>query len=148
MTNTPNQGEPGNDLTEIFGPVIHAYTRAQGIADGVLHDVTDMAREVGFKIPVALTAGAWNDCVAWTDADDKRKGGFTGQSNNGRLWDVLNMTRFAAARQPDRDRVNVVLVRIPRSGRGTMARRVHLVAVVGPGDNAEPVITIMLPDED
>jgi type I site-specific restriction endonuclease len=31
----------------IFGEVIYSYTRAQAIEDGVLVDVTDMAKEAG-----------------------------------------------------------------------------------------------------
>ena len=34
-----------------FGPVLHAYTRAQAIEDGILVDVSETAREAGFKIP-------------------------------------------------------------------------------------------------
>ena len=30
-------------------PIIHSYTRADAIADGVLIDVTNEAREAGFK---------------------------------------------------------------------------------------------------
>src|SRR6185437_8267129 len=38
-----------------FGEVIYSYTRAQAIADGVLVDVSETAKEAGFKYPVALT---------------------------------------------------------------------------------------------
>ena len=53
--------EPQNPL---FGPVIYAYTRAQAIEDGVLADVTETAKEAGFKLPVAVWpcspgAAAW-----------------------------------------------------------------------------------------
>jgi len=34
--------------------VIHTYTRAQAIEDGVLIDVSEMAREAGFRWPVAV----------------------------------------------------------------------------------------------
>jgi len=36
--------------------VVSIYTRKQAISDGVLVDVTDMAKEAGIKYPVALTA--------------------------------------------------------------------------------------------
>jgi hypothetical protein len=36
--------------------LIYAYTRAQALADGVLVDVSQMAREAGFKFPTAITA--------------------------------------------------------------------------------------------
>lgn len=39
------------------------------------------------------------------------------------------------------------LYRVPR-GTGTAPLPVTLKAVIGPGDDAEPVITVMQPDED
>jgi len=36
--------------------LIHRYTRADALRDGVLIDVTATAKEAGFKYPVALTA--------------------------------------------------------------------------------------------
>jgi hypothetical protein len=47
------------DLEDLFGPVIHAYSRAEALEDGVLVDVTSTAREAGFRIPVALTRAVW-----------------------------------------------------------------------------------------
>ncbi len=44
-----------NDLTEFFGNVIHTYTRAQAIEDGVLIDVSETSSEAGFKWPAAIT---------------------------------------------------------------------------------------------
>lgn len=136
-----------SDLTDIFGPVIHSYTRAQGIADGVLHDVTTAARGAGFTTPVALTAAVYADCVAWTPKDEARKGG-TGQGESGRLWDVLWMAGLAARRARDTDRTEFELVRVPREGRGLKPRKVVLTLHIGPGDAGEPVITIMQPGED
>lgn len=34
--------------------VIHAYIRADAIADGVLHDVTELAAQQGMRYPVAI----------------------------------------------------------------------------------------------
>lgn len=136
--------------------VIHTYTRADAIRDGALIDVSELAREAGILWPVAITAAAHADTVVWTDTDEKRKG-FTGQDENGRLWDVLNMTRHAISafnrRRPRSaatigDRIVVRLVRVPREGRGTMPRKVELHAHYGPGDDGKPVITLMLPSED
>jgi len=45
--------------------VIDSYTRAQAIEDGVLIDVSNAAKEAGFRIPIALTTAVWADCVAW-----------------------------------------------------------------------------------
>lgn len=120
--------------------VVFSYSREQAIADGVLVDVSDMAREAGFRYPVAMTAAAWADCVAWPDSS---RG--TGQSESGRLWDVLWMTKVAI-KGADGDRVMVSVLRVP--ARGGRATPVAMHAVVGPGDEWEPVITIMLPGED
>lgn len=120
--------------------LIHSYTRSQAIADGVLHDVTDMAREAGFTMPVAITNGVYAECVAVPEEA-------TGQDEAGRLWDVLSMLRHAirSSRGAGSSIEFAVLVR--RSDNAP-ARPVQLYSVCGPGDHAEPVITIMLPGED
>lgn len=126
--------------------LIHSYSRAQAIRDGVLVDVTETAKETGFKIPVALTSAVYEDCVAWTEADNDRKN--TLQDEKGRLWDVLWMSFLAARKSLNSQRVPVRLVRVRREGPGDQPRLVDLVMVVGPGDEGEPVITIMQPGED
>ena len=131
---------------KLFGEVIYSYTRAQAIADGVLIDATEMAIDAGFKWPVALTAAAWADCVAWSDADNKRQ---AYQDQSGRLWDVLFMAAYAirTARNADQHML-FDLHCIPRNGRATKSQRLTLKLILGPGDDAQPVITIMLPKED
>jgi hypothetical protein len=42
------------EMKEIFGEVISAYTRADALADGVLIDASEIARPMGFLIPVAI----------------------------------------------------------------------------------------------
>lgn len=78
-----NDGSEGPEGNNPFGPVIYAYTRAQALADGVLVDVSNAAVEAGFKVPVALTRAAWDDCVEWNDEDTRRQ---TPQNASGRLW--------------------------------------------------------------
>ena len=84
--------------------------------------------------------------VAWSDADNRRKG--TMQDTNGRLWDVLYMARLAIRRSNGGRRVTFGMVRVPRDGRGRTPKPVNLVVTCGPGDDGEPVITIMQPRED
>jgi hypothetical protein len=43
--------------------LIHRYTRADALRDGVLIDVSAAAREAGIRWPVALTAATWTKCV-------------------------------------------------------------------------------------
>lgn len=131
-------------LESFFGKPIYVYTRADAIADGTLVDVSDMAREVGFRIPVAMTAAAWADCVVWSEADSKRQ---TAQDEAGRAWDVLWMAS-RAARHVRGERVPFQLCRVPRGGRAVRPRRTTLHLHIGPGDVGEPVITILLPTED
>lgn len=73
----PTPPKPEEDL---FGPVIHTYTRAQALADGVQIDFSEVAREAGFKIPVFITATVYNEFV-------KVPEGVIGQDEPGRLWD-------------------------------------------------------------
>lgn len=132
-------------LENIFGPVIHAYTRTQALEDGVLVDVTGVAQEAGFHIPVAMTIAAWTDSVEWTEADSKRQ---TKQDQSGRLWDVLWMAYLAARSSDKGSRKAFQLLRIPRGGRGVRPRLTTLHMQIGPGDEGEPVITIMQSHED
>ena len=135
-------------MTGIFddAEIIHVYTRAQAIRDGVLVDVTGRARELGFRFPVALTIAAWADCVAWDEQAAEKTGAC--QDESGRLHDVLWMTSLAV-RRTSGDRARVELLRVPRGGRrNARPQLVTLEAVCGPGDNMEPVITIQQPGED
>jgi hypothetical protein len=131
---------------ELFGEVISTYTRAQALEDGVLVDAGPMAKEVGFRYHTAITAAAWSDCVAWTDADSERQ---VHQDQSGRLWDVLYMAQHAIRTSRNHgDRLTFELYRVPRDGRSTEAKITTLKLIVGPGDQGEPVITILLSDED
>lgn len=120
--------------------VIYAYTRAQAIADGVLVDVSELAREAGFKHPVAVTAGVWGECVAVPK-------GVACQDEKGRIWDVLMLLRHAIAKSSGGDRVDFA-VHVRNDNREGTPPLVRLYALCGPGDDAEPVVTVMLPHED
>jgi hypothetical protein len=121
--------------------LIHRYTRADALRDGVLIDVSATAREAGFKYPVALTAAAWAQCVAVPP-------GVLCQDEAGRLWDVLTMLRVAVRGLSDGARELRFGVHVRNDNRGRTPPLVHLKALCGPGDEGEPVITVMLPDGD
>ena len=142
MCNTSNEQSPES----FFGDIISTYTRAQAIEDGVLIDVSPTAKEAGFEWPVAMTAGAWADCVAWSDTDSQAQ---IYQDQSGRLWDVIFMAFQAISLSRETgDRLLFRLYRVPRDGHSTDAELTTLKLIVGPGDSGEPVITIMLVDED
>ncbi len=120
--------------------LIHRYTRADAIADGALIDVSAVAREAGIRYPVALTRAAWERCVTVPP-------GVECQDEAGRLWDVLWLLRCAVGRSDGGPELRFgVHVRDDNSERTPPL--VRLKAVCGPGDQAEPVVTVMLPDED
>jgi len=142
MSNTSNQ----QSVESFFGNVISTYTRAQAIDDGVLVDVGSTAQEAGFKWPVALTSSVWADCVAWTEDDNRHQ---VYQDESGRLWDVLYMASHAIrTSKQSSNQLLFQLYRVPRDGHSTEAVLVTLRLIVGPGDTGEPVITILLPNED
>ena len=124
-----------------FGPVIYAYTRAHALADGVLVDATCLAREAGFVFSVALTETLYHSYIV--PALDLVA---EGQSIQGRLWDLLYVLRFAIAKARNADTIlfTVHFLMSP----GSTPVPIDLKAVCGPGDDGEPVLTIMLPDED
>jgi len=136
-----------NRSTEsFFGEVISTYTRAQAIEDGVLIDTGSMAQEAGFKWPVAVTSAAWADCIAWTEDDSDKQ---VYQDQSGRLWDVLFMASHAIRQDSGSgDRLLFKLYRVRRDGYSKEAILATLKLIVGPGDQGEPVITILLPHED
>jgi len=132
-----NKGNPFEDA-----PVIFSYTRAQAIEDGVLVDLTAWAKETGFRVPVACTAAVWNGYVV------PPQGAVSfGQSERGRGHDLLWMLYVAikASRNAKRDQIlyQVLFQKAP----GKM-EEVTLKAHFGPGDDGEPVVTIMLRNED
>jgi hypothetical protein len=119
--------------------LIHRYTRAEAIADGVLVDVTMSAREAGIRFPVALTRAVWERCVA-VPAD------VVCQDEAARLWDVLFLLALTARRSKG------ALVRFGVHVRNDNSEGVpplvRLKALCHAGDHGEPVITVMLPNED
>ena len=127
--------------------IIFTYSRAQALDDGVLVDVTETAKEAGFRFPVALTEAAWIDCVQWDEETRKRKPIL--QDENGRLWDVVWMAMFSIKLGKVTEENNLYnFYRVPAYGESRSAEEVTLKIVMGPGDEAEPVMTIMLPNED
>ena len=139
---------------EVFGDVIDVYTRTQAIEDGVLVDVTQTAKEAGIVYPTAVTQALWDGYIV---PPESLKGI---QDMDGRLWDVLTMFSFNA-RAMKKANIDVAesqkdtkqtlyfktIFQMPSKVGYPKMETVDLKAVCGPGDNAEPVLTIMLADE-
>ena len=129
-----------NDNTDLDGwDVVFSYTRAEAIADGFLMDATEMAAQLGFRVPVALTAELWHRYV--TPSPDLEA---QGQSADGRLVDVLMVLRSRATVASDVVHFPVFFLMEPDRPAEAVTPKAH----IGPGDEGEPVITIMMPWED
>jgi hypothetical protein len=128
--------DPDEVMRDLFGPVIASYTRAQAIQDGVLIDLAtfrlaglSLVDLQGFNFPVAITSGAYGDLVDGVPDQDRAE--LTCRVNN-----LLADLRKAIA---------------GNSGSSLLFFRSHnlaLKAICGPGDQAEPVLTVLLPLED
>ncbi|QDX90967.1 hypothetical protein EEL30_00345 (plasmid) [Brevibacillus laterosporus] len=127
--------------------IISRYTRKQALEDGLLIDVSNLAQERGFKIPVSITKQVWN-LVITPDDSAKR----AGVDETGCLWDVIHMLYTALTtgiNRVDKENYNtqelLYSLYIFKNGESKVTT---LKAVCLPGDNMEPVFTIMMPEED
>lgn len=132
-----------SQISEFFGDLISSYSRAEAIEDGVLIPISkNLLDDAGILFPVCVTDTLWSKYI---DPPQLRK--LTGQSVEGRLWDLLWMLRCtirAGKGGTDRIRYSVLFQMEPDE----KPEEVDLISVCGPGDSGEPVITIMLPGED
>jgi hypothetical protein len=123
-------------------PVVFSYTRAQAIEDGVLLDMTEWGRETGFRFPVACTAAVWHEYIVPPAGTEK-----LGQTERGGAHDMLWMlyNTIRGNRSDPKDQLLFKVLFLNAAGKH---EEVTLKAHCGPGDYGEPVVTIMLPDED
>ena len=92
------------------------------------------------RIPVALTQ---SDLAEANDLSGRHVS--AGQSPEGRLWDLLFMAAHAARRHENRDRSELVYPLVMPVG---ACNNYRAKCQIGPGDEGEPVVTILPPDED
>lgn len=123
--------------------VIAAITRAQLLASGQLidaaaGDLAEITRRF-FKLPVAMTAGV----KARLEEAANRSGG--GASVRGLWWDLMVASAVVARRNGSSSTVRV-RISLPTAP-GQVADQVFKLSAGG-GDQGEPVITVLLPDED
>lgn len=120
--------------------IIFSYTRKQALEDGVLIDVTEHANRIGFKVNACVTDHLYHECLVPPAGLEGE-----GQSLEGRLTDLLFRTLIAARAFGAGSRVkfDVLFLMEP-----SIWRSVAVLAVMGPGDHGEPVLTIMLPEDE
>ena len=121
--------------------LIHSYTRKQAIEDGVLIDVSEIAKEAGFQIPVAITNAVWSDLIV----PNKEVKNY-GQSIKGRLWDTLMVLFFEIKSTEDTNQIIFKVFYLMDVNKKPETK--ELKALISGGDSGEPVITIMYKHED
>jgi hypothetical protein len=121
--------------------VIDSYSRAQAIADGVLVDVTEQARNSAIRYPVAVSDTLFHQYIEPSEVLLKQ-----GQSINGRLSDVFMQLIVAIKRSfchvPD---IHFSVAFLMDTGK---TETVKVWATINGGDDGKPVVTIMLEGED
>lgn len=149
-----NPVDDDSDEESFWGEPISTYSRAQAIEDGTLidlsspmlslesgksnpADVSELTRQL-YKYPVACTSAVWGiverAVASKNHCNDIR----------GVMWDILLMSQKGITQKID-DSQHLFQVIITGAGR----KKIHTFRLIcGPGDNMEPVITIMLPEED
>ncbi len=120
--------------------IIDTYSREQAIADSVLHDVSEIAKDAGFKCPVYMTNRLHSDM---TPSDDVKKK--FGCDYVGRVWDTVWMASLAVRRSPNSHRLIKFKVLLPTTDYGRPFSPRHLVNLWMVLENE--AITIMYPDE-
>jgi len=121
--------------------LIYSYTRKQAIADGVLIEVPlSTSKEAGIRYPVAITSALWESLIKPTPELEAQ-----GQSFEGRVWDLVFMFALYARTATSSTLIYECLFQMNPSKEPELHK---IKAVIGPGDTSDPVITIMLPEED
>ena len=129
-----------NPVDPIFGAVIHTYTRAQAIADGVLVDATigdlaEVTRQHHGNADVAMTAAVF-DLMRKAVENPNWSNDYKG------VWhDILWMARCHGFPKRGDDRLFKLIIT------GTGRKRYHVLRIMGEVINGRITITVMLPTE-
>lgn len=132
--------EQQSALQEFYGAPVSVYTRSQAIDDGYLIDLSETARGLGFKVPVAITSDAFVRCVHL----ERDEAEMLGESESQRVSRLLRVLLFKIRNTMNgsEDRCTFELAFQALKGGQSVEERAMIEATIGPGDDAEPVITI------
>lgn len=119
--------------------LIYSYSRRQALEDGVLLDISQDAKESGFKVPVAVSDNLYHQYITPPPGLEGE-----GQSARGRLHDVLQMFRVAIASNSNETMLFFDVLFLMRPGH---YGKVKLFAEIGPDDDGKPCMTICLPED-
>lgn len=130
----------------LFGPAIYSYTRAQAIEDGVLINLGMFVSDagipvlelVGIRLPVAMTSAAYDLVIGERDGELLP----SDEATRRVIYFLATLKRaIVADRSGDPQLLEFTCTSVD-------LKQLELKAVCGPGDDARPVITVMLPTED
>lgn len=113
---------------------IYEYSRRNAIADGVLVDVSHVAKEYGIALNTVFTAALFVDATQHSDESAS-----AGETNVHAVFLALKAANEGATSKTDTIYFKVLL---------DAGKHLDLWAKCHPGDAGEPVITIMRADED
>lgn len=125
---------------DYFGEVISSYTRENAIEDGVLIDVTPLAKRAGFKYHTAITSGV-HSVIDLGDALEEIKETYTGRFGKV-LYSLLCAIKNGQAKE------DIIFFNVNLTNRLGIIKNERFKSMVHAGDNHEPVMTILLPLED
>jgi len=119
--------------------IIYRYTRLQALQDGVLIDLNQYIaqKDSGYRYPVACTSAVF-EIIDRAVKNKKYHNDYSGV-----VWDIFWMSRIAPLKKWESGRLFQVII----NGAGKRTIYNFKIEVSG-GDDGEPVLTIMLPDED
>jgi hypothetical protein len=120
---------------------IRSYAKAQIIDNGVLIDVTPVAKEAGFRYPVVITRNLW-ECYIEPAPQ------LQCETTTSRLRDTL--TNLAATIESTKNPGNCLWFTVSFEMCFDGKRSTELIklkSIIKPGYNSTKVITVMLPEE-
>jgi hypothetical protein len=128
----------------VFGAMAFSYSHATALLDGFMVDVSEIAREAGFLLPVTVTASLWGDINNIPEGSD--------QNVEDRLWNVLiagiDAVHAAATRGAGNGNTIRYQVILTLPGGASEEESLYSIkCVIGPGDDEKPVLTLMQPHE-
>ncbi len=117
--------------------IAQMYTRADAVTDRLLVEVPpSLIRLYRLPWPVAVTAQAWADVIAWPTAPQRH------ESEEGRLFDVLVMVKTSIELWQSQMEYPLTIWRVPPAKPGSHRRPVRLVLSLHEGDSGETVATL------
>jgi hypothetical protein len=121
-------------------PVCFSHTRAQALADGLLIDISDFAKEAFFRCPMAVS-----DSLFYNYLSPDYSLLSQGQSLTSRIQATLAALKTAICENPKARQLNFTNSYVMPTDSKPVP--VEISATLHPGDDDKPVITLSLPED-